>query len=287
MAHVTITPESPLRAHAQQRSRHSAGLVGGAQSRRWSASVLAVIGEVMVTAGALLGLLVVWELFWTDVGANRDQASLVSALEVEWDIDTLPIPVLDTSGGPPVYEVTPADLIQRTDPAPILEEPRIAKTFATMYVPRWGLDYVKPISQGVSRRAVLDPLGIGHYPDTAMPGAVGNFAVAAHRTTYGKPFADIDRLRVGDPILIRTENTWYVYTVTEYEIVRPNHVSSIAVNPFNPGVAHDNRYITLTTCHPRYSAVQRYIVHGELAYWAPTGEGFPAELIPAGAETNS
>jgi len=241
----------------------------------------------MITAGALLGLLVVWELFWTDVGANKEQAALVSALEVEWGGDTLPIPAFDTPDGPPIYPVIPAELVRRTDQAPVLAEPAIANTFATMYVPRWGLDYVKPISQGVSRRDVLDPLGIGHYPGTAMPGAVGNFAVAAHRTTYGKPFADIDKLRVGDPIVIRTEDVWYVYAVTEYEIVAPNHISSIAANPFNPGVASDNRYITLTTCHPKYSAKQRYIVHGELLYWAPTGEGFPTELIPADAETDA
>ena len=37
--------------------------------------------------------------------------------------------------------------------------------------------------------------------------------------------------------------------------------------------------ITLTSCHPKFSAAQRYIVHGELVYWAPTGHGFPSEIV--------
>ena len=81
-------------------------------------------------------------------------------------------------------------------------------------MPRWGHDYQQPISEGTNREKVLNVLGIGHYSGIAMPGAVGNFAVAAHRTTYGKPFSRINELQVGDALVVRTERTWYVYRVT-------------------------------------------------------------------------
>jgi sortase A len=146
-------------------------------------------------------------------------------------------------------------------------------------VPRWGFDYVKPISEGTSRARVLDPLGIGHYSDTAMPGQVGNFAIAGHRTTYGKPFTDIDQLQVGDALVVQTEDAWFVYRVTDSEIVAPSYLAAIAPTPREPGVAPTAAAITLTSCHPRYSAEQRFVVYGQLEYWAPTGHGFPSEIV--------
>jgi sortase A len=115
-----------------------------------------------------------------------------------------------------------------------------------------------------------------------MPGAVGNFAIAGHRTTYGKPFNRIAELQVGDPIVIRTQHAWYVYTVTSTEIVDPGQVGVIAPVPDKPGATPTARMITMTTCTPMYSASQRYVVHGELTYWANADDGsVPAELIGA------
>ena len=152
-------------------------------------------------------------------------------------------------------------------------------------MPRWGHDYQQPISEGTNREKVLNVLGIGHYSGTAMPGAVGNFAVAAHRTTYGKPFSRINELQVGDALVARTERTWYVYRVTGYELVRPWQVEVIAPVPGKPGTAPTTAAITLTTCHPRYSARQRYVVHGVLDYWLPVSEGTPVELAPGSGRT--
>jgi sortase A len=168
--------------------------------------------------------------------------------------------------------------MNRVDPPPVIDEPGIRTTFATLYVPRWGQGYVKPISQGVTRRDVLDRLGIGHYPRTAMPGDLGNFAIAGHRTTFGKPFSRIEKLKEGNAIVVRTEHTWYVYRVTSTLVVDPHQVGVIAANPLSPGAEPTARMITLTTCHPRYSARLRYIVHGELDYWAPADAGYPPEI---------
>ena len=60
-------------------------------------------------------------------------------------------------------------------------------------MPRFGADYARPVVEGAARPVLAH--GVGHYAGTAEPGEVGNFAVAGHRTTYGKPFNEIDTLR--------------------------------------------------------------------------------------------
>lgn len=244
------------------------------------------LGEGMLTLGILIGLLVVWMLWWTDLGANRQQREILD--DLGWGTSIFPVPLATPPVSPggvegPVYAVIPQDQRHDAEDPPLEPDPAYAETFAVMYVPAWGYDYARPISEGISRRDVLDVRGIGHYPRTALPGEWGNFSVAAHRTTFGKPFHRIEELEVGDVIVIRTEGTWYVYRVTETHIVSPTDVSVIAPQPHDRSALPDGRYITLTTCHPMYSATKRYIVHGELEYWATAEAGYPRELVPPGS----
>jgi len=237
--------------------------------------VVGVLGEVLITLGVLLALFVVWQLYWTDVVAERAQDQVVQ--DLGW---------ARTGDGGRGQDAPPA--AAPTEPAPdeaapdgappVLAPPPHATTFATLSVPRWGPRYVQPISEGVTRADVLDVLGIGHYPGTAMPGEVGNFALAAHRVTYGKPFNRIEELQLGDPLVVQTPDAWFVYRVTSSQIVLPQDVQVIAPVPDQPGVEPTQAMITLTTCHPMYSARERYIVHGELDYWVPTSAGTPVEL---------
>jgi sortase A len=240
-------------------------------------AVVGVLGEMLITAGVLLGLFVVWQLWWTDVQAERVHTQVLA--ELDW-----PEP-------PAVEEATdsgPAIASEHREDPPVMDEPADETVFAELYVPRWGSDYVTPIAQGVDKARVLDRLGAGHYPGTAMPGDVGNFATAGHRTTYGKPYHQVADLQEGDPLVFRTADTWYVYRTTTHEIVWPNQVEVISpvpgLMPGEPVPELTERILTLTACHPMYSAAQRYIVHGELDYWAPVEEGTPIELIEAGVE---
>jgi sortase A len=232
--------------------------------------VVGVVGELMITAGVLLGGFVVWQLWWTDVEGDRAQALVVEQLD--WEQAQVPA-AADDAPEPPAVAVP------QTGEPPVPVEPSHATTFATMVVPRWDGEPERPISQGVDRESVLDLLGVGHYPGTAMPGAVGNFAVAAHRTTYGKPFNRVQELVVGDPVVVRTQDTWYVYRVSSTVVVGPGDVSVIAPDPANPGAEPTTRTMTMTTCHPMFSARERYIVHLDLDYWAPTSGPAPAELV--------
>ncbi|MFV0287778.1 MAG: class E sortase [Demequina sp.] len=236
-------------------------------------TVLGVVGELLILAGVLLGLYVVWELFYTDVQGDRAQRDIVE--ELAWaDAD-----VVDGDIATSTTDTIPDDLKVTDEDPPAMEYPAYTETFATMMVPRWGDDYVRPVSEGDTRRDVLDPLGIGHYPDTALPGETGNFALSGHRTTYGKPFNRVDELQKGDYLVIQTADIWAVYHVTDWEIVDPSAVEVIAPTPNDPSAGATSRFITLTTCHPEYSAAERWVVYGELDYWAPTGHGVPAELL--------
>ena len=99
--------------------------------------------------------------------------------------------------------------------------------------------------------------GAGHYPNTPLPGEEGNVAIAGHRTTYGKPFADIDRLKVGDEIVLETPIGTHTYKVAKDPFVVPNTEWSVISQ--TPG--HN---LTLTSCHPKGSAKQRIIVRAEM-----------------------
>ena len=107
--------------------------------------------------------------------------------------------------------------------------------------------------------------GPGHYPETPLPGQLGNSAIAGHRTTYGQPFFDVDKLDVGDEIVVTTLAGRFVYRVTGQEIVSPSEYQVIATT--DPTVAT----LTLTSCHPKYTARERIIVYSELDPTATSG----------------
>ena len=125
---------------------------------------------------------------------------------------------------------------------------------------------------------MLDTLGLGHYPGTAMPGQVGNFAVAGHRQTRGKVLDLIHTLRPGDRTHVRTAAGYYSYTVESSEVVAPTTIEVIAPDPEHPGAEPTRRLLTLTSCHPRYGDTERYIVHAALDSWRPAQAGPPAEI---------
>jgi sortase A len=230
---------------------------------RWAVRIL---GEVLITVGLLLYLFIAWQLWWTDVTANREQAVTIYALEKGFG-----------PAGSPVRGAAPAD------PLATLTNVPFGQAFAIMRIPRFGADYARPVLQGTDSDALTK--GIGHYSGTAFPGQVGNFAVAGHRTTYGKPFSDIDLLQKGDIIVAETKTNYLVYSVDRYVIVTPDQVEVIAPVPQHPGASPTQAWMTMTACTPRFSASQRYVVFSKLVKSIPRANGLPASFmaVPAGA----
>ncbi|SEE79694.1 class E sortase [Ruania alba] len=252
-----IARDQDARARTR-RARSHAGRRPSAASQ-----VVGVFGELLITAGVLLGLFVVWQIWWTDVEGAREASAAFEEFNDGLDVE---IPAQAGEA--------------RTDEPPPPEPVALGGgAFAALWVPDWGTDYKFPIAEGVDRPSVLDAGFAGHYPDTAMPGEVGNFAVAGHRQTYGRPFYNIDTLEEGDSIIVQTHTAWYVYRVTSYEIVAPTQVDVIAPVPGDAFAEPTEAMLTLTTCHPLWSTAERYIVHAELDHWIPLEDGMPEDLL--------
>jgi sortase A len=205
---------------------------------------------LLVTVGVVLLLFVVYEVYVTDWLTGQRQAELTDELYTEWAED------------PPVPgSQVPGDAI------------------AVLYIPRLGADYRQVVLEGTAEAQLSQ--GPGHYVGTALPGEQGNLAIAGHRVGKGSPFLELDTLRPGDPIVVETADSWFTYRVLgnpdtgEFtgdpsgipgrEIVLPTQVD--VVSPVPGGDAYGDphgAFLTLTTCHPRFSARERLVVHAAL-----------------------
>ena len=141
----------------------------------------------------------------------------------------------------------------------------IGQVFAKLYVARFGENYVRNIAEGTSVEKVLNTVGIGHYVGTAMPGEVGNFALAGHRSGNGGPMRNIDKFEQGDIVTVETAEATFNYRYLESKIVSPDALGVIDSVPEGLSKAKiGGRYLTLTTCTPIFVNTERYIAWFEL-----------------------
>lgn len=218
---------------------------------------MGAIGRILITAGTLILLFVAYQLWGTGLQEAKSQKAL--AREFEEQLAQLPSTTTSTTTTTPSTTTTVAG----TTPPKIDVEPTEART-ADLPLPSTG----EPIAKiripaiGVNRTVVESVLlsqlkrGPGHYPETPLPGQEGNVAIAGHRTTYGQPFHNVDKLRRGDQVIFETAQGEFVYEVEDTIIVKPNQTEILE----DKG---DNR-VTLIACHPKYSAAERIIVVGKL-----------------------
>jgi len=246
--------------------------------------VVRTFGEVFITVGLLLLLFVAWQLWWTDVTADREQAATIKNLEQGFGPAGLPERANPTTASPKPASPKPRKTAAKAPrPAPVATVTRVpfGEAFGIMRIPRFGSDYARPVLQGTDKDTLTK--GIGHYGGTAFPGQIGNFSVAGHRTTYGKPFANVDLLRSGDRIVVETKASYFVYAVDRHVIVTPTHVEVIAPVPQRKGVRPTQAWLTMTACHPKFSAKYRYVVFAKLVNSMPRARGLPAAVMAAPA----
>jgi sortase A len=121
-------------------------------------------------------------------------------------------------------------------------------------IPSIGVDTV--VVEGTSASALR--AGAGHYPATPLPCENGNVGIAGHRTTYGKPFNQLDRLKAGDVVILETPIGTCTYEITvEPHVIMPTDLSVVANDV-------TKQMLTLTTCHPKGSASRRLYVQAKL-----------------------
>ncbi len=223
------------------------------------------IGRTLISAGVIVLLFVVYQLWGTGIYEARAQNRLedefaatlqsAEALNETKTASVLEVDATTTTEGPELVVEEPVTTTTAEPPSefgPPPEEAAVGAALATMRIPKIGLD--KVIVSGVDVESLK--AGPGHYRGTPLPGQAGNAAIAGHRTTYGAPFYSVNELEPGDSIFVTTVQGDFEYIVRSLEIVDPS-----AVYVLDP--TEDNR-LTLTTCNPRYSARQRLIVVAEL-----------------------
>lgn len=213
-------------------------------ARRFASATTRVVAELAVTAGLVLLLFGAYWEWGTATVTNHAQQQLRQQLD---RVDARP------------HSHAPAPR-PRTHPA--LAVPLNGHPLAEIRIPRLGAGYDYVIVEGTTPADLR--MGPGHYTGSALPGQVGNFVVSGHRTTYAAPFNRINELRPGDHILVATGGHQYVYRVTGTHVVLPTDLAVTAPVPGHPGATPHLAQITLTTCHPKYSAARRLIVVGQL-----------------------
>ncbi|MFI9808246.1 class E sortase [Streptomyces sp. NPDC052301] len=232
-----------MAATADETEEHTDASGPAPTARRWPgriATAVSVIGELLITAGLLLALFVVYSLWWTNVIADRKADKRADRVREHW--------------------------AQAEDSGPGALNTKDGIGF--LHVPAMKNGEVL-VEKGTGTDVLNDGVA-GYYTDPVkatlpMTGTTGNFTLAAHRDGHGAKFHNIDKLKDGDPIVFETRDKWYVYKV--YSILPETSKYNVKVVdriPKESGRKKPGHYITLTTCTPVYTSEYRYVVWGEL-----------------------
>ena len=228
-----------------------------------------MVGRALVTAGLLMLGFVGSQLWGTGLSTAAAQADLRAQFAASLQTTTTEVTIVTTEV--PVTSVTttsapnPDSSATTLAPEPagpttteverqVIPEFSSGDVVGQLVIPSIDVDFFVVSGVGVEELR----LGPGHFTDTPLPGQLGNSAIAGHRTTYGQPFHDLDQLEAGDDIVVTTAFGTYTYEVRDLKVVEPTDYGVVSTT--DPNVAT----LTLTTCHPKWSAAQRLIVSAEL-----------------------
>ena len=206
------------------------------------------LGSSLITLGLLMFLFVGYQLWGTGIEEAQSQNKLENRFaEIAVTASSIPSTSVAPSISEPPVKTTIAPLkpivVNEGDPIAIIAMPTI------------GVN--KYVVAGVQTADLKK--GPGHYPGTPFPGELGNASIAGHRTTYGEPFRHLDDLNLGDPIIITDLlGRKFTYLVTNQQVVGATDSWVVATTDRTKAI------LTLTTCHPEFSAKQRLIISAEL-----------------------
>ena len=206
--------------------------------------LVALLGELLIIAAALLGLFLVYQTWFSNIRADIASERLARDLELEW--------------AEQVDAESSESISSETAPPPTAPK----RAIGLLYIPKLQVDVWKtPIISDVSYRALA--MGVGHYPTTALPGEKGNFAIAGHRATNGEPFAKFEKLAVGDLVYVQTKAGFFTYELFENKKIQENEVWVLDRSP--KALEVDSEYLmTLTSCDPRWNSTRRWAWWGKL-----------------------
>lgn len=199
--------------------------------RRRRPSLVRLLGVVLILSG--LGVLgyVAWQYWGTNVVAKQQQAEIRQIISDDWK--------------------------NGTD----------GKNIGLLRVPRFGTEYEVPIVKGFDQESLSK--GVGMYEEAALPGELGNFAIAGHRVTHGEPFRDFLKLKKGDLVHIETRTAVFTYQLR-------NDGDSLTLDftvgwplqqvpdPDMRGEPPTANVLTMLTCSELFHTRNRNVVFGDL-----------------------
>ncbi len=224
------------------------------------------VGWTFIYLGVLTLGFVVHQLFITTWFAQQAQSELAVERIEQWEeTEISEVAVLPNPDNPNEPLVVTAETQTETGgggtgkPLTLKVEsaPELGNAFALIRIPK--IDRLQEgwnVVEGVRTTDLRN--GAGHMPDTALPGQPGNAVISGHRTTWGQPFHELDYLDPGDRIEVDTALGTHIYEVRETRVVRPSE--TWVADP------RQGAWLTLTTCHPLFSARERFIVFAELVF---------------------
>lgn len=236
-------------------------------------TIVLVMGELLVTVGVVVLLFVAWQVWIYDPSVARAQTSIADQYVNQWSGESLPAP----------SESVPPTVVS-ADAAPVAARPEKEGTvWGVLYVPRFGNDWRKAVAWGTDMSSVLNRIGIGTYTQSTMPGAVGNTAVASHRSGMGSSFYNIHKLRLGDKVVLETQEGWYTYAYRNTEYIVDADVQVLNPVPMVPGATATGKVLTLQSCNPLpVSNQERIMAFTVLESFTPRSSGAPAIVAQMG-----
>lgn len=180
--------------------------------------------RALLAVGVAIALFVVYELFLTGLQARRSQAALIGEFK----------------------DAVASGAASSSDPG------TEGAAVALIDIPGLGLS--EAVVEGTSPGDLKE--GPGHLRGSPMPGEFGNAVIIGRRTTYGGPFASIDRLGKGDAIMLTSGSGSF-----EYDVTRVARTDAGQADPLNGTL--DSR-LTLVTSDPAYHPDGRLVVTATL-----------------------
>jgi len=215
---------------------------------------VALVGELLLIGAALTLLFVGYQVWFSNVIADSSARTIADAFERE----------LDSS--PEVLSISEKVVASQTGSQ--------KEVVGLLYIPALKSDvWALPIMSDVSEVSLAS--GAGYYPLTELPGAPGNFGIAAHRATNGEPFARFEKLQNGDLVFVRTSAGYFTYELFDNKKIAASQVWVLDNTPRGL-VTDSDSLITLTTCDPRWNSTQRWARWGKLVAFSDQP---PKELL--------